>query len=129
MRKGEMKDIARPYTSDDGYDWSENFDGEQTFSSKTVWINLKCVCGGGGAQTRTLRCECYPFVEDQMKYLLMSKKNDTYFANIFDGDEAASNMRHFNYLLRLPEYSTVRQYVYVGDLKGYFPWVKAAVCL
>jgi hypothetical protein len=128
MRRGEMKDIAHPFTTDDGFEWSEDFDGMQNFSSNTVWVNFKSVVESGGAQTRTLRCECYAFVKDQLNYLLTSKNTDTYFANIFDGLEAASRMRHFQYLLGLPEFASVKQYVYVGDLKGYFGWVKATVC-
>lgn len=127
-RKNEMIEILRPMIKADGFDYTENFDGKQIFSLKTVYINLKSVVGTGGSQTRTLRDECYPFVNHQLKYLIMSKKTDFYFANIFDGDESASKMKMFEYLLELPEFSTVKKYVYVGDLKGYFPWIKANVC-
>jgi hypothetical protein len=122
-RKNEMYKIAQPMRYDDGFDYTENFDGNQVFSEKTVWVNLKSVVGSGGSQTRTLRDECYPFVNAQLDYLLKSKRTDYYFANIFDGDEAASKMPKFNYLLHLPEYLAINKYVYVGDLKGYFAWV------
>lgn len=126
-RKNEMIEISQPMKNDDGFDYTENFDGKQTFSSKNVWINLKSVVGAGGSQTRTLRDECYKFVDSQLNYLEKSKKTDLYFANIFDGDQAASKLKMFNYLLNLPEFSAVKQYVYVGDLKGYFSWVKEIV--
>jgi hypothetical protein len=119
-RKMEMVDISQPMRENDGFDYTENFDGKQIFSQNTVWINLKSVVGAGGSQTRTLRDECYPFVNYQLEYLLKSKKTDCYFANIFDGDQAALKMKMFHYLLDLPEYSEVKKYVYVGDLKGYF---------
>jgi hypothetical protein len=122
-RRNEMIETAQPMRNDDGFDYTENFDGKQTFQTNTVWLNLKSVVGSGGSQTRTLRDECYPFVNAQLDYLVKSKRTDYYFANIFDGDEAASKMRMFNYLLRLPEYSAVIKYVYIGDLKGYFSWV------
>jgi len=122
-RKNEMIESAQPMRNDDGFDYTENFDGKQTFQTNTVWINLKSVVGSGGNQTRTLRDECYPFVNAQLDYIVKSKRTDYYFANIFDGDEAASKMSKFNYLLQLPEYSTVNKYIYVGDLKGYFSWV------
>ena len=127
-RKNEMIDISQPMRNDDGFDHTENFDGKQVFPSKTVLINLKSVVGAGGSQTRTLRDECYRFVDAQLTYLIKSKKTDCYFANIFDGDEAASKGRMFSYLLGLPEFSTVKKYVYVGDLKGYFDWVRGIVC-
>ena len=128
-RKNEMLENAQPMRKEDGFDYTENFDGKQVFSSKfSVWINLKSVVGTGGSQTRTLRDECYKFVNAQLEYLLKSKNTDCYFANIFDGDEASSKMKMFHYLLELPEFSTVKKYVYVGDLKCYFEWVNANVC-
>lgn len=127
-RTNEMMENSQPMRKEDGFDYTENFDGKQIFSKCTVWINLKSVVGTGGSQTRTLRDECYPFMNAQLKYLLKSKRTDYYFANIFDGDEAASKMKMFHYLLNLTEFSTVKKYVYVGDLKNYFAWIKAIVC-
>jgi hypothetical protein len=124
-RKNEMKEISHPMLKEDGFDYTENFDGKQEFSSNTVWVNLKSVVGTGGSQTRTLRDECYPFVNAQLLYLVKSNSSNCFFANIFDGDEAASKMKMFHYLLGLPEFSDVKKYVYVGDLKGYFAWVSA----
>lgn len=127
-RNNEMIEKAQPMRKNDGFDYTENFDGKQVFCSNTVWINLKSVSGGGGSQTRTLREQCYPFVNAQLNYLLKSKKTDCFFANILDGDAASSKMMMFNYLLELPMFYTVNKYIYVGDLKGYFAWVKANVC-
>jgi hypothetical protein len=126
-RTCEMRDIAHPMKQDDGFDYTENFDGKQVFSENTVMINLKSVVGKGGSQTRTPRDECYPFIDAQLKYILQSNSTNYFFANIFDGDEAASKMRMFLYLLELPEYSAVKKYVYVGDLRGYFDWVNNVV--
>lgn len=126
-RKNEMVEISQPMRNEDGFDYTEDFDGKQNFNSNTVLYNYKSVVGSGGAQDRTLR-ECYHFVKAQLQYLLKSKKTDYFFANIFDGDNAASRMKMFQYLLGLPEFTTVKKYVYVGDLKGYFAWVKENVC-
>ena len=122
-----MHECAHPMVKDDGFDYTENFDGRQVFGDREVLINLKSVVGSGGSQTRTLRDECYPFINAQLDWLVRTKKTTTLFANIFDGDEAASKLRMFKYLLSLPSFETVRQYVYVGDLKGYFGWIKAAL--
>lgn len=126
-RKNEMVENSQPMRKEDGFDYTENFDGKQLFSPYTVWVNLKSVVGTGGSQTRTLRDECYPFVNAQLNYLLKTKRTDYFFANIFDGDEAAAKMKMFRYLLALPEFSSVKKYIYVGDLKGYFAWIKANV--
>jgi hypothetical protein len=123
-----MIDLSHPMTKNDGFDYTENFDGIQVFHPYTVLYNFKSVVGKGGSQTRTLRDECYPFVEAQLNYLLKTKKTDCFFANIFDGDEAAATMYKFMYLIELPEYSTVKKYVYVGDLKSCFEWLSVNVC-
>jgi hypothetical protein len=117
-----MIEKSHPMKYDDGYDYTEDFDGKQMIEEKQIFINLKSVVGTGGSQTRTLRDECYPFVEAQLLYLTKSQE-PVYFANIFDGDEADKNMGKFKYLLELPDYAEVKKYVYVGDLQGYFTWV------
>lgn len=124
-RTGQMHDIAHPMKQSNGFDYTENFDGMQIIGENTVWINLKSVVGKGGSQTRTLRDECYPFVDAQLNYLLTSNTTTCFFANIFDGEEADSRMPMFHYLLNLPQFANVKKYVYVGDLRSYFDWVKA----
>lgn len=115
-----MEENSAPMKKVDGFEWTENFDGVQIAGAKKIYINLKCVVGAGGSQTRTLRDECYPFVEAQLNYLLRNRPAGVFFANIFDGDEAAKRMPMFEYLLGLPEYSEVAGQVYVGDLLGYY---------
>ena len=127
-RKNEMIKKPQPMRNEDGFDYTENFDGKQVFGEIEVWVNMKSVVGGGGSQSRALRDQCYPFVKAQLEFLLKLRKIDCFFANIFDGDYASSMMKMFHYLLRLPEYSTVKKYVYVGDLKNYFAWLKENVC-
>jgi hypothetical protein len=123
-----MQENASPMKHVDGYDWTEDFDGHQKFNENDVFLNFKSVVGAGGGQTRTLRDECYKFVDAQLKYLLHSKSTNCFFANIFDGDQASVNMDKFEYQLNKPEFVNVKKYVYVGDLKGYFAWVKANAC-
>jgi hypothetical protein len=118
-RKNEMVVNRRPMCNDDGYDYTENFDGILDKEGKKIWINLKSVVGEGGSQTRALRDQSYHFVEAQLKHILSG--GECFFANIFDGDEAAENMGKFRHLLKLPVYSSIKN-VYVGDLKGFFAW-------
>ncbi len=122
LRTNTLKDIAHPNKATDGFDYSEDFDGLQTVKGTSVFINLKCIVGKGGAQTRSLR-EVYWFIEGQLNTLKNGAAR-TYFANILDGDESHACMSKFEYLLALPEFADVRANVYVGDLRGYFDWFK-----
>ena len=113
-RTNEIVIKSQPMKEDDGFDYTEDFDGSQSFGSITVYVNLKSVVGTGGSQTRTLR-ECNHFVNAQLNYLLASKNTTCLFANIFDGDEASSKMKLFNYLLARSEFSTVCKYIYMSE--------------
>ncbi len=124
LRSNTLKDIAHPNINNDGFDYSEDFDGIQIVDDKKIYINLKCIVGSGGAQTRSLR-EVYWFVEGQLNTL--KNGEEVYFANILDGDEAHHCMSKFQYKLSLPEFSDVKNRVYVGDLKGYYDWFKSVV--
>jgi len=124
LRTNTICTVSQPCRKDDGFDYSENFDGCQKFAKGTVFVNLKCIAGEGGAQTRSLR-EVYWFIEGQLRVLAAG--HDYYFANILDGCKAAACMRHYKYLLGLPEFSHVRDRVYVGDLVSYFGWIKCSV--
>jgi hypothetical protein len=124
LRTHQCKEIAHPNVYADGFDYSEDFDGKQVFGDKQVFVNLKCIVGKGGAQTRSLR-EVYAFVEGQLNVL--KKESSVYFANILDGDESHNVADKFQYLLTLPEYADVKSRVYVGDLLGYFPWIASVV--
>ena len=66
-------------------DYTEDFDGVQTVNNKKIYINLKCIVGKGGAQTRSLR-EVYWFIDGQLN-VLKNTNDDVYFVNILDGDE------------------------------------------
>ncbi len=112
LRTHQLIDIKSPNVKEDGYDYSENFDGVQNIGDKKIYINFKCIVGKGGSQTRSLR-EVYWFIESQLKVLSIT---DVYFANILDGDEAHENMDKFNYLKNLPEFASVKNRLYVGDL-------------
>jgi hypothetical protein len=121
IRTSKLVEISRPNINDDGFDYTENFDGIQKIDDKTLYYNFKCVVGKGGSQTRSLR-EVYWFMYGQMNVLKDLEK--IYFINILDGDEASNVMNKFKYLineLNLSE-SQLNQ-IYVGDLKNYFDWI------
>jgi hypothetical protein len=119
IRKNTLEDLSHPIGQEDGFDYTEDFDGVQDTSYGIVFISFKSVVGAGGSQTRTLR-ECYHFAEAQLKFSLKHRK--IFFANILDGDEADKRMKQFKYLLARPEYAHTAHRVYVGHLAGYFDW-------
>ena len=118
--KNEFVEKTNPMVLDDGYDYTENFDVLQRFGNKRVFINLKNVVGRGGSQTRTLRDECYAFVKAQINLVNENKVSDTYFINVFDGDESHRNMKKFEYILKTQGNEMSSKYIYVGNLKDYF---------
>lgn len=123
FRTSTMVAMVHPNLQDNGFDYSEDFDGVQSIDKDTIiYLNLKCIVGKGGAQTRSLR-EIYWFIQGQLK-VLQHQINNVYFANIIDGDEAHYNMSKFHHLLSLPEFKNIRYKVYVGDLRGYIHWVR-----
>ena len=124
VRTKTLHEIAQPNRRPDGFDFTEDFDGIQTFGETTVYLNFKSIVSAGGAQTRSLR-EVYWFVGGQLD--VAKTTPGILFANLLDGDEPASQMDKFQYLLGLEEYAGVRDRVYVGDTRGYFTWLQTRV--
>lgn len=120
FRENRLEFVAQPNLYKNGFDFSENFDGCQKIHQVQVYINLKCIVGKGGSQTDRLK-SVYRFVEGQLKCL--KEGDNLYFANILDGDEASRNFDKFNFLLSKEGNESIRNHVYVGDLKGYFSWI------
>ena len=118
METNDIINKKNPMIKDDGYEWSENFDGKILKNNNIYYFNLKFVCDAGGAQTRTLR-EVYHFIKYQLEYLIkfnMILKTITYFINILDGDTSYNNMNKFTFLLNKEKYKHILKYVFVGSL-------------
>jgi hypothetical protein len=118
METNEIINNKNPMSYDNGYEWTENFDGKLYDSSqdRTTYFNLKFVCDNGGAQTRTLR-EVYSFIKNQIHFLLKFNTNNIYFINILDGDTSFHNMNKFKYLLN--NNSQIADYIFIGDLSQF----------
>lgn len=119
MGDDEVKivDKRNPLSEENGFEYTENFDGYLNVNDKDMYFNLKFVCDQGGAQTRTLR-EVYHFIKHQIKYALQ-KRNNTYFFNILDGDGCFKTKDKFKYLIK--NYSEedidyLNKYIYIGDM-------------
>lgn len=123
-KTNQLVEKIHPMKHDDGFNYSENFDGVQVLPNGrgVVYVNLKNVCGKGGSQMRTLRHQSYHFVDSQLNFLKHNQDaTNVFFGNVFDGDEASECMRFFNHLLG-NETDEIRSRVYVGDLRGYIDW-------
>lgn len=115
METNKIISKKNPMINNDGYEWSENFDGLLIKNNNTYYFNLKFVCDNGGAQTRTLR-EVYHFIKYQMEYLIKFNMNNIYFINILDGDTSYNNMDKFKFLINKEKYNQVIKYVFIGSL-------------
>ena len=106
-RTGQLeKRQMKPNNHENGFDYTEDFDGFQPILEHLLYYNLKCIVGAGGAQT-SLYVRSIISLRTQLRVLL---HNDYYiFVNILDGDSAPRHMDKFQYLLNRPEYQTVRK--------------------
>lgn len=111
----EIAKNVRPYSGPNAnYDWTEDFDGLQTFGNKCrIFYNFKSIVEDGGAQTRSLRC-VYDFVKAQQNVRNVDK--NTFFVNILDGEVCAKNLHMFKRFEN-------DDHIYVGDLYDYFEWL------
>jgi len=118
----EFKDKTQPMTEDDGFDWTEDFDGKQEINNTILMYNFKFVAESGGGQTRTLRDETYSFIEIQLKYLKKNQETNIKFINLLDGAESYKRMKHFNYLINLEEYKEYKSKCLVMDTHTFKSW-------
>lgn len=106
----EIKNICNPLSFDDGFEWRETFDGKITYDNKTVYFNLKFVCGQGGSQNRPLR-EVYHFIKNQYIFCMNNFDTKYIFVNILDGDECFRHMSKFNHIKEL--YKHIKTLTYI----------------
>ena len=104
----------------DGLEWTEDFDGEQSYGSTRWLYNFKFTTEGGGSQTHKDRC-LNSFIRAQLNYIKSNNKQDTYFINILDGDHNYHKMPCYTHLKN--KYSTnISKYVFIGDTKQFQDW-------
>jgi hypothetical protein len=125
IQTNEIVKMTRPNMRLDGFDYTEDFDGEQIIDEIHYYYNFKCVVGTGGAQTRSLR-EVYHFIQSQLRHLITNDK--LRFVNILDGSEAGKHMSKFTqHLICQEEFRDIKKNVYIGDLRGFVKWFKTQV--
>ena len=110
MLTGNIRILKNPLSADDGFEWSETFDGIQTLDNgRILFYNLKMICSEGGSQTRSLR-EVFHFIMAQQR----ADPSKYCFINILDGDACH---RHMNKLR-----SKATENIFVGDMKDFAQW-------
>lgn len=109
-----------PLKENNGFEYTENFDGEIIILNITYYFNFKFICDNGGAQTRSLR-EVYHFIKHQF-YYLKKYKNDVYFINILDGDTCYKQKNKFFYLQN--KFKTLKNKIFIGDMNEFSNWWK-----
>jgi len=120
ISNNELIENKNPMKNNDGYEYTENFDGAFEFNKNTYLFNLKFCCDDGGSQTRTMRIVYY-FIKLQLEYLLMKDshkyKTSLFFINILDGDTSYKNQDKFLYLINKNKYELIKKNVFIGDMK------------
>lgn len=117
FEKNEIEKIRNPLYKENGFEYSEDFDGFIKIKNKNILINFKMCIGSGGAQTRTLR-EVYHFIKYQICLIKKNKYNDYIFINILDGDQFNKHIKKFLYLTKNLNEKEKKK-IYIGDLYNF----------
>ena len=117
----QLEMITRPLDNDNGFEWTEDFDGLSIINEKKFYFNLKFICDAGGAQTRSLR-EVYHFVKCQLEYLNKYQLENIYFINILDGNTCIKHLSKFKYLIKKEQYTKIINNIFIGDLYTFNDW-------
>ena len=110
LETNKIETINKIYNIENGFDYTENFDGKIILKNITIYFNLKFICDRGGSQTRSLR-EVYHFIKSQLKI----KNNSIYFINIIDGNTFNDYSIQFKYLKN----KIINKQVFIGDLSEF----------
>jgi hypothetical protein len=110
MVNNTLVKMSNPLKKEQGFEYTENFDGEFKMGQTTFLVNFKFTCDQGGAQLRTLR-EVYHFIKTQVEYLKKNPNEEIYFINILDGNTAYEHKDQFKNL------KTDR--IFIGDMQEF----------
>ena len=115
MENNDIICNKNPLMNEDGYEWTETFDGKLLQNNNTYYFNLKFICDFGGSQTRTLR-EVYNFVKCQLEFLIKHNTTNIIFVNILDGDTCYYNKNKFEYLQNKEKYKFAKKCIFIGSM-------------
>lgn len=123
----KLEEKTNPLTGKNGFEYTEDFDGDVKKNDIRYLINFKMICDSGGAQTRSLR-EVYHFIKCQLEYLLRNPDSNIKFVNIIEGDigHKYTTKNHDEKreaslldLLDKERYTSIKDKVFIGDLKTF----------
>jgi len=119
----ELQNMTRPLDHENGFEWTEDFDGLSIIDNNKFYFNLKFICDAGGAQTRSLR-EVYHFVKCQLEYLRLHSQDEVsvYFINILDGNTSMKHLSKFKYLIGKSNYNDISNKIFIGDMYTFNEW-------
>jgi hypothetical protein len=117
MEDMKLHTKSNPMKFENGFEWTEDFDGLIEYKDKKFYFNLKIICESGGTQTRSLR-EVYMFVKCQIQNIILHNSKNIYI-NILDGNECYLSQNKFSYLLNK---SKIESQIFVGDMKQFQEW-------
>jgi hypothetical protein len=121
MEHNEFTDCRHPYINANGFEYTEDFDGNSNINGISYYFNMKFCCETGGAQTRTLK-DVYHFIRAQAEYLIKSHRTDLMFINILDGAESYKRKDKFDYLMNNQKYIDINIYIFIGGLIDFQEW-------
>lgn len=147
-----LQTMTRPLDHENGFEWTEDFDGLSIIGNKKFYFNFKFICDAGGAQTRSLR-EVNHFMKCQLEYLhkdvlveqilaekalaeqaLVLEEKDTpeksdevYFVNILDGNTVMKHLSKFKFLVGKEKYTEVSDRVFIGDMYTFRTWYQTVM--
>jgi len=107
--------LKNPFKYDNGFEFTEDFDGLYLVNTNNVYFNLKFICDKGGAQNRSTH-QVYHFIKCQLEHLLIYKTQNKYFMNILDGDTSYEFKTKFDYLKNNEKYKDIIKYIFIGDM-------------
>lgn len=110
MVNNSLVKMSNPFKTEQGFEYTENFDGEFKMGQTTFLVNFKFTCDQGGAQLRTLR-EVYHFIKTQVEYLKKNPNEEIYFINILDGNTAYEHKDQFKNLKM--------DRIFIGDMQEF----------
>lgn len=108
-----MISICNPLKTEQGFEYTENFDAEFKIDDTYFLVNFKFTCDQGGSQLRTLR-EVYHFIKTQTEYIKKHSEDRVYFINILDGNTAYQHKKQFEQLKR--------NQIFIGDMQEFSVW-------
>ncbi len=111
----ELKVVKNLYKQPDFADWTEDFDTVITHNNKKIYVSLKFISEGGGAQNRSV-CLVADHISAVANYIHKNTADDSYFIFITDGEYI--NTFNLSYYYERVINNTNK--IYIGSMKNFY---------